>query len=258
MSVSFERDPISSEPISAVVTVPRGRGFPDKQVQRVRELLQSLERSFEILVIDYGPGSDFGPPDSVPSHVRILAADSSRDYGQALDLGFRESRFPLIFTIPGVSGYCPDELKQMLDLIDQVDIVCCYDRDVPVWRRAMRGWLIGLAFGLWVRQPRCPVRLYRRDVLERIPIQSRGYFAEVEILAKANFLTALLAEVGVRCDADRDAEVDAKDPFWRSDAWRLFQRPEFRTGLPETRDADQSQSNDKSASRGSPTPSGAS
>ena len=40
-------------------------------------------------------------------------------------------------------------------------------------------------------------KLFRRTILDRIPIQSNGSFVHAEILAKANFLGCLMAEVPI-------------------------------------------------------------
>src|SRR2546422_989826 len=80
--------------------------------------------------------------------------------------------------------------------IDSVDIVCGVRRGVDTGGKLGRWWRhfaspAFLLFGLWLRDPASPARLYRRSIFERIPIQSNGWFAQVEILAKANFLGCL-------------------------------------------------------------------
>ena len=56
------------------------------------------------------------------------------------------------------------------------------------------GCLARILFGLRYHDVACPFRLFRRDILARIPIQSDGPFAHVELLAKANFLGCLMGE----------------------------------------------------------------
>src|SRR5262249_30078436 len=121
--------------------------------------------------------------------------------------------------------YDPQDLRRLLEKIDQVDLVTGYrvGRPVPVWRRLLdflwrgfvrvlfgmpleredcwpgtrgwrRRWLARWMFGVRVRDPECAFRLFRRSVFQRIPIQSSGSWAQVEIIAKANFLGCWMAE----------------------------------------------------------------
>ena len=48
-----------------------------------------------------------------------------------------------------------------------------------------------------MRDPECLFLLARRSIFARIPIQSNGPFAPIEILAKANFLGCIMSEVAV-------------------------------------------------------------
>jgi hypothetical protein len=85
-------------------------------------------------------------------------------------------------------------------------------------------------FGVRVQDPACAFRLYRRAQFERIPIQSDGAFAGVEILAKANFLGALIAEETVAYTPPERPELAVDSPAGektRAAAYRLFKHPDF-------------------------------
>jgi hypothetical protein len=70
----------------------------------------------------------------------------------------------------------------------------------PCWLGAS-GWLrrrvARWCFGVRLHDPECAFRLFRRSIFQRIPIQTDGEFAQVEILAKANFLGKLMDQVRV-------------------------------------------------------------
>jgi glycosyltransferase involved in cell wall biosynthesis len=93
------------------------------------------------------------------------------------------------------------------------------------WRRHL-GWLVvRVLFGLRYHDVACPFRLLRREILPRIPIQSRGPFAHVELLAKANFLGHMMGE---------EMPIDVVPPPYRGDArqWLrdatiVFNHPDF-------------------------------
>ena len=88
------------------------------------------------------------------------------------------------------------------------------------WQRLWRRWLFGLRF----RDASCPVRLYRRSIFPRILIQSKGAFADIEILAKANFLGCLFTEVDVSWSPAAGA---AQPASVAGDFRRVFNRTDF-------------------------------
>ena len=62
------------------------------------------------------------------------------------------------------------------------------------WQRHLGQWVARRLFGVPYHDMTCPFRLARRAIFGRIPLQSDGAFAHVEILAKANFIGCLLGE----------------------------------------------------------------
>jgi glycosyltransferase involved in cell wall biosynthesis len=92
------------------------------------------------------------------------------------------------------------------------------------WRRYF-GWLLTrILFGVRYHDVACPVRLMRREIFARIPIQSNSGFAHVEVLAKANFLGHLMSEE-VPLNVPPPAHGD-----WRyllRDGMEVFRHPDF-------------------------------
>src|SRR5262249_42578980 len=153
---------------------------------------------------------------TVPA-LRVLHHVAPLGFGAALRAGVAAARQPLLATSTGDRQYQPADLRGLLERIDKVDLVTGYRcwRPVPrllrwlgaVYRLAVRvlfgisleplpcwlgeqgqkkRWLARWVFGVRVHDVECAFRLYRRQIFARIPIQSNGPFALVEILAKAN------------------------------------------------------------------------
>lgn len=83
----------------------------------------------------------------------------------------------------------------------------------------------GLFWGAGVYDPLTPYKLARTDILRKFPIRSTSRFAEVELIAKANFLDALIHEEMLPV-----AEPWAKPRFGsgaRGDRRNLFENPVF-------------------------------
>lgn len=93
------------------------------------------------------------------------------------------------------------------------------------WRRHFGRLLARVFFGLRAQDVSCPFRLMRRDILARMPVQSDGPFAHVELLAKANFLGHLMGEEVPIPVVPGPVRANVGQ-VWR-EARRLFDRPDF-------------------------------
>jgi len=98
------------------------------------------------------------------------------------------------------------------------------------WRRHL-GWLLARSFfALRHHDVACPFRLFRREVIARIPIQSNSAFAHVEVLAKANALGHYLGEEIPLTSAPPEAPPGHRgDSIGQmfAEGYRLFNHPDF-------------------------------
>ena len=168
----------------------------------------------------------------------------------------RAAQFPLILTATADKQFQPHDLYRFLESIDRVDLISGFRVAWPApvgvaiwdefrslvarvllgftreprvcwlglagWRRR---WLARWIFGIRVRDPECPFRLYRREIFQRMPIQSDGPAAQIEILAKANHLECIMAEVPVHWEPRE--HVDSSDRTAGKELRKLFFNPEF-------------------------------
>jgi glycosyltransferase involved in cell wall biosynthesis len=202
---------------------------------------------------------------TLPRLGPVLRQDTPRGEGAALRKGLEAAGKPLVFYTLCRPEYRPAELVRLLDRpapdhksreIDHVHLLSGYragtkmpwplrlvgffwrlfrvvvlaDAPPPLpgwlgWRRHL-GWLVVRAlFGVRYHDPTCPCRLFRRDILAHLPIQSAGPFAHVELVAKANFLGCLLGE---EVPLDVTPPPSSSDPRqWRRDAALVFNHPDF-------------------------------
>jgi glycosyltransferase involved in cell wall biosynthesis len=99
------------------------------------------------------------------------------------------------------------------------------------WKRHGAAFLTRVLFGLRYGDVGCPFRLMRREIFTRIPLQSRGPFVHIEILAKANFLGLMMGEE-VPLEPGHyppwSTEMsDAEFGQMRTDAWGVIRDPDF-------------------------------
>lgn len=150
--------------------------------------------SFEIVIVDDGSGDDSA---TILDHwraqdprIRSVHHATNRGYGAALRAGLREARGELVFFSDADLQFELSEIVALLAHADDVDIVAGYraPRRDPWPRRAIAsawGALVGLVFDLSIRDIDCAFKVFRREVIDAIPIESVGAFINTEILVRA-------------------------------------------------------------------------
>jgi hypothetical protein len=97
------------------------------------------------------------------------------------------------------------------------------------WRAHLGRLLVRAVFGVRYHDVACPFRLLRREVFDRLVLQSEGPFVHVEILAKANFLGHVMGEeVPLASHPGVDQPRPGGSPRQRArDFYRVLAHPEF-------------------------------
>jgi glycosyltransferase involved in cell wall biosynthesis len=180
----------------------------ERQVRAVDDVMRGLRfDAYEILVVDDGSKDRTRAicealATGVPN-LRLIVHESNRGYAQALRSGFTTAKMPLVFYTDSDNQFDVRELKNLLAAIDDYDLVCGFRiyRYDPVSRLVL-SWgynlLVRVLFRIRVRDVDCAFKLFRRGIFDRIHIESRKFFVDTEILAKASKLGLRMTEVGVR------------------------------------------------------------
>jgi glycosyltransferase involved in cell wall biosynthesis len=258
--------PIADAPLSVVLLARDDGPRLDAVVSAWNLRLNGLKRDFEILLIDDGSGdgsADIGKglAERMP-RLRFLRHEQPRGEGVALRTAVAEARHPLLLYSICDPRYRPDDVHKLLAEIDRVHMVTGYRAAWPVpgfwkrlgsawrlfsslvfshkptplpgwlgWRRHLGRLLVRIFFGVRHQDVACPYRLLRREILARMPIQSRSSFVHVELLAKANFLGRYASEEVPLGDLRNptppvDRPGNGVGRIW-SDALHLFNHPDF-------------------------------
>jgi len=169
-------------------------------------LLREMVDDFEIIIVN--DGSTDGTRQVCLglqqrfANVRLLDKKDNEGYGYALRDGFAAARFELIFFSDSDRQFDIVNLKDLLKHIDDYDIVVGFRKNrQDAWRRKFLSWgyhlLAQFLFRINVRDIDCAFKLFKKKVFERIHIQSRYYFVNTEILAKARLYGFSIKETGV-------------------------------------------------------------
>jgi len=140
-----------------------------------------------------------------PGVVRAVHHPTNLGYGAALRSGFRASRYAHVAFTDGDRQFHVEDLGRLTERMaapDRPDVVVGFriKRADPfvrtayarVYKLANRVW-----FGLRIRDVDCACKLFRREALDGILVESGGAFFSAELLIKLEASGRSVAEVGV-------------------------------------------------------------
>jgi glycosyltransferase involved in cell wall biosynthesis len=257
--------PISGQPVSAILLADNDGAHLEAVVASWVSFFNGLDREYEIILVDDGSSDQTAILLSAikdrHGRVRVIRQENRQGEGAALKRGLAVARHPLLFYTVCDPAYQPSDFKRFLADIDKVHLISGYRSGHPVpaiarffgsafalisyavlsasepplpgwlgWKRHLGRLLVRIFFAVRNRDVGCPYRLIRREIFDRMPIQSKGTFVHAEMLAKANFLGCLLGEEVPLGDRPRPIPLERRaDSASRvfAEGFRLLQNPKF-------------------------------
>src|SRR5436309_8573611 len=164
-------------------------------VIRAVKAASELTPDYEVLVIDDGSADATAEiadelAHTYPGHVRAIHHPTNRDYGAALQTGFRSATKDLIFYTDGDAQYDPAELAALWEkMTADADLVNGYkiSRADPLHRiiiGRIYHYIVSILFGLKLRDVDCDFRLMRRTIFDRINLEKTSGIICVEMMKK--------------------------------------------------------------------------
>ena len=175
-------------------------------VGAVSSVAQELDADYEIILVNDGSADRTGEigrqlAQRIPD-FRLVEHHPNRGYGGALKAGFEAASKDLIVFFPADNQFDFSQVSLLLDKINQADIVSGYRanrRDPWIRRMNALGWnsVVRLLFGYLCRDIDCGFKLFRREILDHVNIESDGAMVDTEFLAGAKARGYRIAEVPV-------------------------------------------------------------
>ena len=175
-------------------------------VQSVSDVLKTLGIDYEIIVVNDGSKDRTGQVvkdlvGKVP-RLRLVEHYPNRGYGGALKAGFAAATKDLVAFVPADNQFDFGQVRLLLDRLDGAAIVSGYraNRQDPLIRKLNAfGWnsVVRLLFGYLARDIDCGFKLFRRELLDQVTLDSNGAMIDTELLAGAKLRGYRVAEVPV-------------------------------------------------------------
>lgn len=163
-------------------------------VEEVLKVVEPLTDDYEIIVVDDGSRDRTAEVvrelASRHPQVRLVQHEVNKGYGAALYTGFISATKEFIFFTDSDKQFNVHEIHRLLPFIKEADIVAGYraPRRDP-FKRKLFGWgwtfLVTLLFGYTARDIDCAFKLFRREIMDKINIESRGATFSAEFLVRA-------------------------------------------------------------------------
>ena len=176
-------------------------------VHEVIETLSTWMLDFEIIVVDDGSQDDTGAILDTHSAtypcLKVIHHSVNQGYGAALVSGFEAASRDLTFFMDSDGQFDIHDLGRFFPLIEEYDAVLGYRVDrQDTWVRKVNAWgwkiLVGMVFGIYVRDVDCAFKLYPASFFRSHKLETRGAMINTEILYKFTRAGYTYTQVGVR------------------------------------------------------------
>jgi glycosyltransferase involved in cell wall biosynthesis len=176
-------------------------------VHEVLDTLTAWNIDFELIVVNDGSKDRTGLIlDTIAAahpRLRVIHHLVNQGYGAALVSGFEAVTKDLAFFMDSDGQFDIHDLERFFPLISEYDAILGYRVNrQDTWMRKLNAWgwkiLVGMVFGVYVRDVDCAFKLYRADFFREHKLETRGAMINTEILYKFTRAGYTFTQVGVR------------------------------------------------------------
>ena len=178
--------------ISVVLPVLNERDNLLILLPRIKSCLEREKLSYEIVVVD-GNSTD-GTREASESLGARVVSERRRGYAGALETGLAEAAGDYVLTLDADLSHDPDFISKMWRARERGDIVVAsrYTRGGVTYTSFIRNWtsfvlnlVLGRMLSVPCRDMSSGFRLYRREALEGITLDSKNFEVQEEVLVRA-------------------------------------------------------------------------
>ncbi len=160
------------QPVTIVIPAYNEGNGIGPTLQKVREVLDSANMTWEIIVVDDGSSDDTAGVVQQFAYVRLIRHTQNKGYGASLKTGIRQARYEVVAIIDADGTYPCDMLPTLVEAMGTYDMVVGARTgekvQVPLVRRPAKWILNRLAnylSGLEIPDLNSGLRVFKRDVV---------------------------------------------------------------------------------------------
>lgn len=177
-------------------------------IPKINTLLNKTCSNYEIVIIDdCSPDNTGKVADELSSkfpNVKVIHHKQNKGYGGALLSGFKyANKYPLIFFTDGDNQYDVNVLLKMLPFTEKYDVITGFRgfRNLSLIRKIQSivyNRLVLFLFKLNVKDINCALRLFKRDAIKNIKLNSKSAFLPAQILIELAKHNNTIKEIEVK------------------------------------------------------------
>ena len=179
----------------------------ERAIREAVKVFNDLNIDYEIIVVD--DGSEDRTSEITLSlarknkNIRSIKHHINRGYADALKTGFKSAVKTFVFYTDADNQFDLKDIAKTLPLIKDADMVIGYRlerADNFIRKAGSFGYnlLARKLLKLEVKDIDCAFKLFRREIFEKIEIETKAWLVDTEILAKARKYNMIIKEIGVK------------------------------------------------------------
>jgi glycosyltransferase involved in cell wall biosynthesis len=211
----------SSSGLTVIVPAYNEAVLLESAVTRLLAGVETLGIPVEVVIVNDGSADATGRiADAIAgrvSSVRVVHHAANRGFGQAVRTGASNAQHELLVLSPVDSPLTAPQLQSFLDAVEGADLVLGYRSDRPGYSAWLRlgsrcyHRLVTSLFGLPFRDVNW-IHLYRRHVLQTLPLHLSGIVFPAEVVVKAHRRGYRIVEVPSEMEARASGQPTVSRP----------------------------------------------
>lgn len=185
--------------ISLVIPVYNEEKILEKSLKKIASYYKNNFRDFEIIVVESGSTDNTALICDVVSKrnsfIRVIHEGEKKGVGSALRVGIMTAKKDLVQIIDVDIPFDLAKIDKALPILKENDYVLSYRSSDPrsnfrKIQSKIYNFILKRLLGLKCRQANSAFKVFKRKILKGIEIESKGWFAEAELLyrlEKRNF-----------------------------------------------------------------------
>ena len=162
-------------------------------LEQALHYIPAVAETFELIVVDDGSQDNTKSiaqtMADANSRIRVVSHPENLGYGAALKTGFTEAKYEWVFFTDADLQFNFAELKNFLEFTDSYSAIIGYrTARAEGFGRARNAYLfklfINLLFRVHVKDIDCAFKLFKRELISPLKLESNGAFISSELLYK--------------------------------------------------------------------------